>query len=119
MAERRKIRDEDDARACLKAVEAAGGDLRAWARAQGVDGRSLNTWRQNLARREGAGMRRSDTASTLVRRSAPLQLVELVPTDPLRAGALYVVRVGDLELELDDGFRDETLRRLVGVLRSC
>jgi DNA-binding transcriptional LysR family regulator len=42
-----------------------------------------------------------------------------VDATPLYAAARYVVRVGDVELELDDDFRDETLRRLVGVLRSC
>jgi hypothetical protein len=117
MAERRKIRDEADARACLKAAEAAGGDVRGWARAHGVDGRSLNTWRMNLARR--GGTRRAEAASTVVGRSTPLRLVELVPAAPVCGGARYVVRVGDVELVLDDGFQDETLRRLVGVLRSC
>jgi hypothetical protein len=119
MAKRRKIRDEEDARACLKAAEEAGGDVRAWARAAGVDGRSLNTWRMNIARRDKSGTRRAGTASSLAGRSAPLQLVELVPAPPLCPRARYVLRVGDVELELDDGFRDETLRRLVGVLRSC
>jgi len=118
MAELRKIRDEEDARACLREVEAAGGDLGAWARAHGVDGRSLLAWRLNLARR-GRPAPRRDGASSKVTASTPVQLVELVPATPLYAAARYVVRVGDVELELDDDFRDETLRRLVGVLRSC
>ncbi len=62
---------------------------------------------------------RRDGASSKVTASTPVQLVELVPATPLYAAARYVVRVGDVELELDDDFRDETLRRLVGVLRSC
>lgn len=118
MAERRKIRDEEDARACIEAVEAAGGDVGAWARAHGVDGRSLNRWRFNLARR-GHSTRGAGASRRVAAISAPLQLVELVPTAPVRETARYVVRVGDVELELDDGFLDETLRRIVGVLRSC
>ena len=48
------------------------------------------------------------------------QLVELVaaPMRPLTQGR-YVIRVAGAELELDDDFREETLARIVGVLRSC
>jgi len=47
-------------------------------------------------------------------------LVELVaaPMRPLTQGR-YVIRVAGAELELDDDFREETLARIVGVLRSC
>jgi len=48
---RQKIRDEQDARACWAAAQAAGLDAGAWGRAHGVDGRSLHTWRMNLATR--------------------------------------------------------------------
>lgn len=64
---RRKIEDERDARACLKAAKAAGLTAGEWAREHGVDGRSLNAWRINLSGRA----KQSATAKP--------RLVELVP----------------------------------------
>ena len=104
---RRKIEDERDARACLKAAKAARLTAGQWAREHGVDGRSLNAWRINLSPRRSK------------RASATPRLVELVPTSPSRAEARYLVRVGDAEVEVTDGFREETLVRLVRALRSC
>lgn len=106
---RRKIEDEREARACLKAAKAAGLKPGEWARDHGIDGRSLNAWRVNLARGEAG------------RRSAIIKtgLVELVPAPLSRSEARYVVRVADAEIELTDDFRDETLVRLVRTLRSC
>lgn len=66
----RKIFNEQDARRGLAAGRASRGGLAGWARAHGIDGRSLNAWRVNLQRR---GVPR-------VRTAAP-KLVELVPTD--------------------------------------
>lgn len=106
---RRKIEDERDARACLKAVKAARLSIGEWARGHGVDGRSLNAWRVNLSRR-GAEPREA---------SSTLRLVELVPTSPSRVEARYVVRVAGAELEVTDAFQEETLVRLVRALRSC
>lgn len=106
---RRKITDERDARACLKAAKAAGLTAGEWAREHGVDGRSLNAWRINI------GERAKSTAAV-----AKPQLIELVPTSRRsEADARYVVRVGDAEIVLTDGFREETLVRLVRALRSC
>ena len=105
----RKIVDERDARACLKAARAAGTSRLEWARAHGVDARSLNAWRINLARGEGAGRSRPDG----------MRLVELVPAAPTRSSARYVVRVAGADVEIDDDFREETLVRLVRALRSC
>ena len=104
----RKIEDEREARAFLKAAKSAGVPLKTWARTRGIDGRSLNAWRINLGRaRSGA------------RIPAPPRLVELVPAPKARSGGRYVVRVADATLELDDDFRDETLVRIVRALRSC
>ena len=112
---RRKIRDEADARACWAAAQAAGLDAGAWARGHGVDGRSLHTWRMNL----GLGARTRRSRRALIKASPErTQLVELVPTPNATRGR-YMVRVGTAEIELDDAFREETLRRLVSVLRSC
>jgi hypothetical protein len=101
----RKIVDARDARACVKAARAAGLSLGAWARRHGVDGRSLHAWSVNLGR-----------SSSL---SAKPRLIELVPTITPPGRARYVVRVGDTTIEVGDDFRDETLARVVRVLRAC
>ncbi len=44
----RRIFNEQDARRCL-AVRSSRSALGEWARAHGIDGRSLNAWRVNLA----------------------------------------------------------------------
>ena len=105
---RRKIRDEADARACLAAVRAAGGDRVAWAHAHRVDARSLNAWRVALERRAA-------------KRSAAgvPKLIELVPTSVPRAAARYVLDVGGVRVEFDDACSAETLRRVVRGLRAC
>ncbi len=106
---RRKIEDERDARACLKAAKAAGLSAGEWARQHGVDGRSLNAWRINLAR----GGAKATTTSPQPR------LIELVPASLPRVEARYVVRVAGAEIEVTDAFDEETLVRLVRALRSC
>ena len=100
----RKIVDERDARACLKAAKAAGMKAGAWARAHGIDGRSLNAWRVNLGLGRG--------------RTARPRLVELVPS-PVSAPARCVVRVAGAEIEVPDDVREETLERIVRALRAC
>lgn len=116
MARLRKVEDEIEARVLLAKVDASGGDVGAWCRAHGFDGRSLSAWRTNLARGRAPGRRRTrPAAATSV---APLRLVELVPTTTISASR-YVVRVGAIAVELGDDFREETLRRLLEVLRPC
>jgi hypothetical protein len=107
--ERRKVRDEADARRALAAVERAGGQIGVWARANGIDGRSLRMWKLNLARRSAA---RPNAAR------GPVTLVELVPT-ALVSTARYVLRSGGLTFEFGGEAREETLRRVVAVLRAC
>jgi len=46
-------------------------------------------------------------------------LVELVPAAARVARAAYVLRVGGVELEVGDNFDEQTLRRLVGLLKLC
>lgn len=105
----RKVHDEREARSMLAKVEAAGGDVGAWARAHNIDGRSLHAWSRNLARRgTGAGSKSRDA----------LGLVEIVST-PTPVRGRYVLRLRGAELELDDDFREETLLRILAVLRSC
>jgi len=106
---RRKIEDEREARRCLKAAKAAGLSVAAWAREHGIDGRSLNALRINVSR-----SRSTDRLAVVAPR-----LIELVPTTTTRTEARYVVRVGDIAIELSDDFRDASLVRLVRALRSC
>ena len=123
MREQRKITDEQEARRCLAAARRTGESAGAWARANGIDGRSLNAWRVNLARRGASGKRtrprvtsRSPTAMVVRPRAA---LVELVPASRPGDTARYVVHVGELRVEVGDDFTAETLLRLVEVLRAC
>ena len=44
----RTITDERDARGCLSAAKRSGETLPAWARRNGVDGRSLHAWHRRL-----------------------------------------------------------------------
>ena len=105
----RKVFNEQDALRCLSAVKASRCELATWAREHGIDGRSLNLWRVNLERRGGV---RAPT-------SAP-RLVELVPVTPrFTPRATYVLRVAGVELEVSDNFDEQSLRRLVGLLKSC
>lgn len=83
----------------------SGNGLGAWARANGIDGRSLHAWKLALSRR-----------GTKVDRP---KLVELVPSARVEPSARYVVRVGKVAFEFGDDAREETLRRVLVALRSC
>jgi len=100
---RRKIASEAEARRCLAAVESSALTLADWARAEGIDGRSLNMWRLNLARK-------TDEASVP-------RLVELVSSAPRASG--YVVRCGPFTVELGDDFNQDTLLRILEVVAAC
>lgn len=105
----RKVVDERDARRCLLAVSRSGETRREWARRHGVDGRSLRAWELNMSRSSKKGLARS----------APAQLVELVPTTIPVVVSRYVVRAGPGSVEVGDDFHPATLRRIVEVLLSC
>lgn len=100
----RKVSGKEEAVALLAEVERSGRPLAACARAAGVDGRSLRMWRTNLSR---AGHARSQPA---------VRLVELVPPAPV---ARYRVMCGEFVVEVDAGFDDAVLRRLLGVVATC
>jgi transposase-like protein len=106
----RKVFNEQDARRCLAAVKSSRVDLGTWARAHGVDGRSLNLWRANLERRGAVRVR-----------AAPPKMVEVVVATATQSGprAPFVLRIGGVELEVGASFDEGALRRLVGLLKSC
>jgi hypothetical protein len=105
----RKVCSEREALQCLAAAQRAGVVPGEWASSNGIDGRSLNAWRVNLARRG------------VSRPSVGPKLIELVPAAAASAtsSARYVLHVGGVELELGDDFDEQSVRRLVGLLRSC
>ena len=102
----RKIRDEAEARRCLAEAAASGRPRAEWARAHGVDARSLNAWRLNLGRPD---------------RQPPLRLVELVATQPApEAAAAYRIRCGVFEVDASLDFDEASLGRLLRVVAaSC
>ena len=121
MAKARRIEEELEARRCLQAVAATGRPLAAWAREHGIDGRSLNAWRVNLGRRE-ASVARTRAAKVPVGQVRS-GLVELVPSSrpstATRGAGRYVLEVDGARVEFGDDFQDETLHRIVTVLRAC
>ena len=126
MSSRKKVGSEREARRSLLAVEAAGGHIGRWARAHGIDGRSLRAWQLNLARRgtKASRSRRPRMLAVAAEATATRGLVELVPTAlartaPSSGTGRYVLEVEDARVEFGDDFSEGTLRRIIGVLRSC
>ncbi|MCA9493212.1 MAG: hypothetical protein KC621_24945 [Myxococcales bacterium] len=106
--DRRKVRDGDDALELLRALSHSELSRKEFCRLHGIDGRSLRCWELNLGRRRGQ-----------VASEAPaLRLLEVTVARP-RSSASYRVHVGDLVVEVDDDFVDDTLVRLVAVLAAC
>ena len=114
----RKIEDEREAVRCLRAAERAGLSAGKWARAHGVDGRSLHAWQMNIARR-GALVGQRKSRPKLNR--APHALVELVPfAAPAAHGSgRYALVLGAARVEFGDDVSVATLRRVLEALRSC
>lgn len=115
MAAGRRIQDEGEARRFLAAAQRSGVSRGDWARARGIDGRSLRAWEMNLVRRGARpGPRRSREVA------APRGLVELVPLSPEGSGggnARYVLEIAGARLEFGDDAAVTTLRRVLEALR--
>ena len=102
----RKVLDRADAEDLLHDWAGSGLEFRDFCTRERVDGRSLRCWRTNLRRRSS--------------RDSGVQLVELTLSQTLSsARAVYRVLVGDVVVEVDDGFREDTLSRLLGVVARC
>lgn len=108
----RKIRDEEDARACLAAARRAGVSRKDWARAHDVDGRSLHCWYLSLRASSGR----------LKPRKTSMPMVELVP-DAEPEGEVcsspFLVRIDGVEIEVGPDFEETDLVRLVRAIQSC
>jgi hypothetical protein len=116
----RKIEDEREAVRCLRAAERKGMSAGAWARAHGVDGRSLHAWQVNIARRGTKSPRKRRKGESQAPRAAHA-LVELVPAAmPAERGAgRYALVIGRARVEFGDDVSVATLRRVLEALRSC
>ena len=97
---RRKVRDADEARGCLKAIEESGLSFGEWTERHGIDGRSLQRWRQEAV--------------------APLRLVELTPLRqrPAPESPLSLA-LGDVTITIPVGFDEATLVGVLRAVRSC
>jgi hypothetical protein len=103
---RRRIVDEKDATALLDAWQDSGMELRGFCESRDVDGRSLRYWAGRLGRDQ-------PFAAT-----SGVRLVELtVPAPAVRP--TYRLVVGDIVIELDDTFRNDTLLRLLDLVAPC
>jgi hypothetical protein len=114
----RKIEDEREAVRCLRAAERAGLSTGDWARAHGVDGRSLHAWQMNIARRDSSVPRRSARGKPA---RATHALVELIPAaaPAQQVAGRYALVLGGARLEFGDDVSVATLRRVLEALRSC
>jgi hypothetical protein len=115
----RKIENETEAYRCLVAAKRAGRGAGEWARAHGIDGRSLHAWEVNLGRRgTTAPPRRRESKVAGVKRA----LVELVPavrSVNVALGGRYVLEIAGARVEFGDDVAVATLRRVLEALRSC
>jgi hypothetical protein len=102
----RRIRNEREAREALIQVAKAGVGRVDWARERGIDTRSLNAWRLNLARRD-RGER------------APLGLVELVAEPCAAASTVVHVRCGPFVVDVTADVDDRLLARVLAAVASC
>ena len=119
MAIGRKIEDEGDALRCLRKVHQAGLSVGEWARAHGIDGRSLHAWRIAIARRGVPARNRKASGKS---KRAELALVELVPAASFTerdSARRYVLVIGAARVEFGDDASGATLRRVFEALRSC
>ena len=106
----RKIADAAEAEQLLEAWEASGLRMGAFCEARGLNYRSLNLWRTNLARWRRQAQRDPTPA---------LNLVELVATQAPQEQVRYRLHVGGVILEVEDDFDENTVLRLLRVARQC
>lgn len=104
----RKVRDAQEARSLLEEAARRRVPRAVLARQVGIDPRSLNAWRVNLARREARGRPQGEPA---------LRLVELV--SEVQAAHPMVVTCGPFAIEVPADFDEAALTRLLRLVASC
>jgi len=100
---RRKVADQREAELLLREWRSGHEKFPDFCADRGVDGRSLRCWRINLDRRHAPAVR----------------LVEVTPRAVVAVRSTYRVIVGEMTVELDDAFREDTLARLLEVVGRC
>ena len=106
----RKIRDEVEAQHCLDQAAASGMTRADWARSRGIDGRSLNAWRINLARGDRA---HGVDALRLVELIGRVPALESPPGSPIR------VSCGPFVVEVTAPVDEEVLAQVLSVVATC
>lgn len=100
--QRRKIKNRRDAESCLNAAGVSAQTPTQWARANGVDGRSLHCWRMAIDGNHPP---------------APLRVLELVAAPSSRVSC--TVRCGAFEVDAPQDFDDALLGRLLRVVAAA
>lgn len=103
----RKVADRAEAAQLLTEWRHSGERMSDWCVARGINWYSLNAY----------GGRGVEAPTAFVELAVgTVAIAEAMPA----AEARYRICLGDdLAIEVDDDFRDDTLRRLIGVVASC
>ena len=103
----RRVRDRSEATELLDEWKNSGERMSEWCAARGINWYSLNAHRGHRER----GMMRMN------------EFVELTVAEPVvsapAAMARYRLCVGDYTLEVEDDFRDDSVRRLLHLAATC
>ena len=111
----RRVRDREDAEACIRKIEHSGMTLVDWAHEHDIDARSLNMWLVNLERSQFSPKPQPDRG---------IGFVEWVPAvSSVQGGSMantpYLVRCGGFEVEVPPDFDEATLSRLLSMVAVC
>jgi hypothetical protein len=104
----RESQDLADVRQRLEALRRSGLSLAAWSQANGIDGRSLGCW--------AIHERLRTLPQVPPPPRSPFQIVELVPTPNSKSPQRYIIRHGDLAVEVDENVDTDKLRRIFSAL---
>jgi|APSaa5957512622_1039677.scaffolds.fasta_scaffold107772_2 hypothetical protein len=107
----RKLRDHQEAAKLIAEWERSGERLSDWCEARGISWHSMSAYKSNGERATPAFVELAlDT-------TPPVDAVAMVSD---RIDSRYHIFLGDdVGIEVDDHFRDDTLRRLLRVVASC
>ena len=111
---RRSQQREDHWRRIVTRQPSSGLSIRAWCKQQGVTEASFYAWRRTLA---GRGVNREATVQEPAARLVALDVAGSAQTS-VGAASLQLVMT-DLRIEISSGFDDDTLRRVLSVLREA
>lgn len=93
---------EGEAAGLVQAWQESGIPLRAWCAREGIDGRSMRYWLDRQSR------------------GPTLHLIEVTPRRaPARPRSAVRVVLGDVAVVVADDFVEDTLARVLRVVRAC